>query len=293
MPFIGLVHLAIAAFFGVHAIRSGQPIYWLFVLFAFPLFGSIVYAFAIYLPQMRYTRGGMKAARTVQSFVDPDRELREADAEFDRTPTAYNRARLAAAMLGRGQAEESIGHYRAAASGPYERTSAGHGPSCSGSGSRPRSSRSSVANIETRMGSSDTTAASCACGAQDASFLEGLARAELAAGKPADAAATLERLFAAHPALQRGALAIAHAEALAGAGSERARAAFDAVVARDASTEARYKYGAFLLSRGDDAGARRAFETVLLDAERGHFHSRELNREWIAQSKAELKRMSA
>ena len=248
MPFIGLVHLAIAAFFGVHAIRSGQPIYWLFVLFAFPLFGSIVYAFAIYLPQMRYTRGGMKAARTVQSFVDPDRELREADAEFDRTPTAYNRARLAAAMLGRGQAEESIGHYRAAASGPY---------------------------------------------ANDASFLEGLARAELAAGKPADAAATLERLFAAHPALQRGALAIAHAEALAGAGSERARAAFDAVVARDASTEARYKYGAFLLSRGDDAGARRAFETVLLDAERGHFHSRELNREWIAQSKAELKRMSA
>ena len=37
MPFVGLVHLAIAAFFGVHAIRSGQPMYWLFILFAFPL----------------------------------------------------------------------------------------------------------------------------------------------------------------------------------------------------------------------------------------------------------------
>ena len=248
MPFVGLVHLAIAAFFGVHAIRSGQPMYWLFVLFAFPLLGSVVYAFAIYLPQLRYTRGGMKAARTVQSFVDPHRELREASAEFDRTPTAYNRARLGAALLGKGEADEAIEHYRAAASGPY---------------------------------------------ANDASFLEGLARAELAAGRPGDAAATFERLFVAHPQQQRGALAIAHAEALAGAGSDRARAAFDAVVAQDASTEARYKYGAFLLSCGDDAGARRSFETVLLDAQRGHFHSRELNREWIAQSKAELKRMGA
>jgi hypothetical protein len=246
MPFVGLVHLAIAAFFGVHAIRSGQPIYWLFVLFAFPLFGSIVYAFAIYLPQLRYTRGGMRAARTVQAFVDPNRELREANAEFDRTPTAYNRARLGAALLAKGEVEDAISHYRAAASGPY---------------------------------------------ANDASFLEGLAKAELAAGRPADAAATLERLFAAHPGQQRGALAIAHAEALAGAGSDQARAAFDAVVASDASTEARYKYGAFLLGRGDEAGARRAFETVLRDAERGHYHSRELNREWIAQSKAELKRM--
>ena len=248
MPFVGLVHLAIAAFFAIHAVRSGQPSYWLFVLFAFPLLGSIVYVFAIYLPQLRYTRGGMRAARAVQSLVDPDRELREAGGEFDRTPTAYNRARLGAALLAQGDAHEAIGHYRAAASGPY---------------------------------------------ANDASFLEGLAQAELAGGRPADAAATLERLFAAHPGQRRGALAIAHAEALAGAGSGEARSAFEAVVANDASTEARYKYGAFLLGRGDELGARRAFETVLRDAERGHFHSRELNREWIAQSKAELKRMDA
>ena len=248
MPFVGLVHLAIAAFFGVHAIRSGQPIYWLFVLFAFPLLGSIVYCFAIYLPQFRYTRGGVKMARAVDAIVDPNRELREASAEYDRTPTAYNRARLGAALLAKGQVDEAVAHYRAAASGPY---------------------------------------------ANDASFLAGLARAELVAGRPGDAAATFERLFAAHPDQQRGALAIAHAEALAGAGSERAREAFEAVVARDASTEARYKYGAFLLGRGDEAGARRAFETVLVNAEHGHYHSRELNREWIAQARAELKRMGA
>ena len=248
MPLVGLAHLAIAAFFGVHAVRSGQPSYWLFVLFAFPLFGSVVYCFAVYLPQLRYTRGGMKAVRTVQDIVDPHRELREATAEFDRTPTAYNRGRLAAALLAKGQVDDAIEHYKATASGPY---------------------------------------------ATDPTFLAGLARAELAAARHADAAATFERLFAAHPELRRGALAIAHAEALAGAGSADARAAFEAAVAADASTEAQYKYGAFLHSRGDEIGARRAFEAVLRNAEHGHVHSRELNREWIAQAKAGLKQMEA
>src|SRR3954447_9882420 len=170
MPFVGLVHLAIAAFFGVHAIRSGQPIYWLFVLFAFPLLGSVVYCFAIYLPQLRSARGGMKAARTVQDIVDPHRELHEATAEYDRTPTAYNRARLAGALLAKGHVDEAIEHYRAAASGPYD---------------------------------------------SDAAFLAGLAGAESAGGR---------------------------------------HGAFESVIAQDASTEAQYKYGAFLHGRGDEIG---------------------------------------
>lgn len=248
MPVVGVVHLAIAAFFAVHSVRSGQQSYWLFVLFAFPLLGSVVYCFAIYIPQWGYTRGGMKAARTVQNIVDPHRELREATAEFDRTPTAYNRTRLAAALLAKGHVDEAIEHYRGAASGPY---------------------------------------------ANDAAFLAGLAHAELAADRPADAAATLARLFASHPEQRRGALAIAHAEALAGAGDPKARAAFEAVVAQDVSTEAQYKYGAFLHRHGDQIGARRAFETVLRNAEHGHVHSRELNHEWITRARAGLKQMDA
>lgn len=248
MPFVGFVHLAIAAFFGVHAIRSGQPVYWLFVLFAFPLLGSIVYFFAIYLPNARNTRGGMKAARAVQALVDPNRDLRDAEIELDRTPTAYNRSRLGAALLAKGRVGEAIEQYAQAASGPY---------------------------------------------ANDVSFLKGLTSAQLAAGRHGDAAATLARLFAAHPEQKQGELALAHAEALAGAGSGEAGAAFEAVIARNASTEAQCKYGVFLLMRSDLAGARRAFEAVLRDAARGHHHSRELNREWIDRATTELKRLDA
>jgi hypothetical protein len=248
MPLIAFVHVALAAFFGVHAIRSGRPMYWLFILFAFPMLGSIVYFFAEYLPGMRNTREGMKAARAVQNIVDPNRELREAEAEFDRTPTAYNRMRLAAALRAKGRGDEAIEHLKQAASGPYT---------------------------------------------ADAAFLKSLAEAELEAGRCGDAVTTLGRLFAAHPERRTGALALMHAEALAGAGRAEARQAFDAVVAADASIEARSKYGKFLLQQGDRQAARDAFRSVLKDAQRGHHHSRELNRLWIEEASAALKALDA
>ena len=248
MPLIALVHLALAAFFGIHAVRTGRPSWWLFVLLSFPMLGSIIYFFAEYLPSMRNTRGGMKAVRAINSIVDPNRELREATQEFDRTPTAYNRARLAQALLVKGQVAEAIDHYRQAASGPY---------------------------------------------ATDAAFLQGLGTALLEGGRYAEAVAAFERLFEAHPAQRNSPAALRHAEALAGAGRPEARQAFDAVVASNASIEAHSKYGQFLLRQGDKAGARLALERCLQDAQRGHHHSRELNREWIDQATLALKTLDA
>ena len=51
MPYIGLgLHVLVAIYFAVHAVRSGQEQYWLFILFSFPLLGSVVYFLVIYLP---------------------------------------------------------------------------------------------------------------------------------------------------------------------------------------------------------------------------------------------------
>jgi len=248
MPLIAVVHLALAAYFAVHAVRSGRPYWWLFVLLSFPMLGSVIYFFAEYLPGMRHTRGGIKAARAINNIIDPNRELREATIEFDRTPTAYNRARLAEALLAKGQVEQAITHYRDAASGPY---------------------------------------------ARDAAFLRGLGSALLAGGRFDEAVTTFERLFEAHPDQRGGSAALMHAEALAGAGRPEARQAFDAVIAADASVEAQCKYGLFLLQRGDKPAARNALEHALKDAQRGHAHSRDMNREWIDQASAALKALDA
>jgi hypothetical protein len=248
MPLLAIVHLAIVAYFGVHVIRSGRQIYWLIILFSFPGLGALVYFFAEYLPEMRHTRAGRRTLGAVKRLVDPNRELREASHEFDRSPTAYNESRLAAALRAQGRLDEAIGHYAHCASGPY---------------------------------------------ANDASFLASLAETQAEAGQHADAAATLERLFAAHPQQRSGALALLYADALAHCKRPQARAEFEAAVAADGSLEARCRYGLYLLRSGDAAGAKAQFDGVLQDARRGHAHSRELNRQWIDAAREGLQSLTA
>lgn len=120
MPFIGLgLHFVVALFFAVHALRSGQQLYWLIILFSFPMLGSIVYFLAIYLPDSRLERGARKVVAAAAKTLNPTRELKEAHAAFDYTPTAQNQMRLAAALLEAGQALEAAQNYDACLKGPF------------------------------------------------------------------------------------------------------------------------------------------------------------------------------
>lgn len=120
MTFFGIgLHVLVALFFAIHALRNGQQIYWLFVLFSFPLLGSIVYFLVIYLPGSGLQQGAKKAAVVAAKSLDPGRELREARAAFDYTATAQNRMRLAAALLAAGSAAEAADQYEAGLAGPF------------------------------------------------------------------------------------------------------------------------------------------------------------------------------
>lgn len=118
MPILGL-HVVIALFFAVHVVRSGREQYWLWILFSFPLLGSIVYFFAIYLPTSRLQSGVRKAATAAVRSLDPGRELREAELAFDMTPTAQNQVRLAQAQLEAGNTEQAVRQFEASLSGPF------------------------------------------------------------------------------------------------------------------------------------------------------------------------------
>lgn len=120
MPVAGLgLHFVIAILCAIHAVRTRQPNYWLFVLFAFPILGSIVYFFAVYLPNSRLERGAMKAVAAAAKAMDPGRDVREARAAFEDAPTAQNQMRLAAALLDFGDAAEAASNYEACMSGPF------------------------------------------------------------------------------------------------------------------------------------------------------------------------------
>jgi hypothetical protein len=119
MAILGIAHILIAIFFAVHAIRSGQQLYWVVILFMFPALGSLVYFFAIFLPNSKLDHGARKVVKAAAKSLDPGRELREARQAYEFTPTAQNQMRLASALLATGNAEEAATTYEACLQGPF------------------------------------------------------------------------------------------------------------------------------------------------------------------------------
>jgi hypothetical protein len=118
MHIFGLgLHVLIALYFGIHALRTGREFYWLFILFAFPLLGSLVYGLGVWLPEMRGSRTLRTVQRTASGLLNPGRELREARLALEQTPSAGSHLRLADALLAAGQAEASLAHYAQARQG--------------------------------------------------------------------------------------------------------------------------------------------------------------------------------
>ena len=119
MAALVLIGYFFAVLFAVHAVRTGQPLYWLFILFLFPGLGPLVYGIAIWLPEMRHSRGVRTAKRKVREMLDPGRELREAREAHDGAASVGNRLRLADALLADGKAAEALPLYDAALTGLY------------------------------------------------------------------------------------------------------------------------------------------------------------------------------
>ena len=120
MPYAGFgLHVAIAIFFAAHVLRTGQDRYWLMILFAFPLIGSLVYFLMVWLPDARGSVQGRLVARGVQKLLDPSRELRDAQEALDVAATPANRLRLADALLNAGRASEAVVQYQAVLAGIY------------------------------------------------------------------------------------------------------------------------------------------------------------------------------
>ncbi len=120
LPFAGLgLHVFIAIFFAIHAVRTGQQMYWLLILFLFPLLGSVVYFFAIFLPGFRLDHRARRAITAAAKAINPQGEMREAQAAFEELPTAQNQMRLAEAQFELGLYEEAAKNYEACLKGPF------------------------------------------------------------------------------------------------------------------------------------------------------------------------------
>jgi hypothetical protein len=94
---------------GIHVVRTGREMYWLWLFMIGPLLGPAFYFFAVLVPEWMggsTARGIGKAARQT---LDPERDYRNAMRALEDTPTVGNRMKLAqaAAALGRWKDAEA------------------------------------------------------------------------------------------------------------------------------------------------------------------------------------------
>lgn len=104
----------------VHVIRSGRPMYWIFLLLIGSYIAVAVYLLAEVLPDMRNSPGARRAMRDARNRIDPARQKRQAAAQLDLADTADNRRRLAEESLRTGDFAHAAELYGSALQGMYK-----------------------------------------------------------------------------------------------------------------------------------------------------------------------------
>jgi hypothetical protein len=120
MPIVGGLVLVIQACFAYHALKTGRPYWWLFVIMGFPVMGCVLYYFIEVFPSSRESRSAQKAARAIARALDPDKELRARVADLEACGSVENRILLARECMGERMYAEAAALYRSCLNGVYE-----------------------------------------------------------------------------------------------------------------------------------------------------------------------------
>jgi hypothetical protein len=118
LPLMGLSLLMTIALC-IHAVRTHQNMYWLWIMIVFQPIGGIVYFFAILLPEWTGGSAARRLGQAARDTLDPGRAYREAKTAYDDAPTVQNMMKLAEASSGLDRWPEAEELYRKASQGLY------------------------------------------------------------------------------------------------------------------------------------------------------------------------------
>lgn len=129
MPVLILTYLP-SFLCAVHVVRTGRPMFWLWIVIIVPGLGPAIYFFAEWLPDLLRSRTARVIGQQAKAAIDPDRAYREAKAALADIPSVQNRLKLAEACLLSERFAEAEGHFREALQGIHQDDSTlllGHG----------------------------------------------------------------------------------------------------------------------------------------------------------------------
>jgi hypothetical protein len=120
MPILGGIALLIQLCFAYHALKTGRPCWWLFVIMGFPVMGCLLYYFIEVFPSSRESRSAEKAVRAISKALDPDKGLRARVAAVEACGSVENRMLLARECGEHRMYEDAAALYRSCLAGVHE-----------------------------------------------------------------------------------------------------------------------------------------------------------------------------
>ena len=120
MPILYLVEVAIQIYFAVHAVKTGRPYYWLWIIIFFPGIGCIVYFLAELLPDIQANQKIKSQRKTTTYNQFSGRQIRELEKQLELTPSFKNKKDLADAYLHSKRLDQAIALLEEARQGAYK-----------------------------------------------------------------------------------------------------------------------------------------------------------------------------
>lgn len=115
-----LLSLALQIACCVHVVRTGRPLYWIFILLVFSFLAVLIYVIAEVIPDLRHNPAARRTANKVRSKLDPDRDRRNADRRLGLSDTPETRRQLAEECLRSGDAARAEELFQVALKGLYK-----------------------------------------------------------------------------------------------------------------------------------------------------------------------------
>lgn len=120
MPILAGLVFIIQFCFAFHAIKTGRPYWWIFIIMGFPVMGSVIYYFVEVFPGSKEHRSAHKAVRKIAKSLQPDADLKRRVEELEVCGSVENKMALAQECVNEKMFVEAERLYESCLSGVFE-----------------------------------------------------------------------------------------------------------------------------------------------------------------------------
>ena len=118
--FFGILPLIVNVACTIHVLKTGRPIFWIFLFWIFGGIPAAIYFFLEILPDLQRNRTVTQVGSELATAVNPGRHVRKLEEELEISDTVKNRQLLAKAYVEAKRFDEAIAMFQSCLKGIYQ-----------------------------------------------------------------------------------------------------------------------------------------------------------------------------